>query len=129
MSQVVKAIVATDTGDRKMITKGLSPLFTDVFQSKSEWSEVRDSEHQVAKVYRIGVKIGAQATVTDYQVIQERDALSDAVKRTKRQVVEGIFGEFRPHFRMIEKAIYNHNMEEAGRLLHEMEYTMFEEYE
>lgn len=129
MSQVVKAIVATDTGDRKVITKGLSSLFTDVFQSKSDWHEVRDNENGVARIYRIGIKIGAQATVTDYEYMRDVDALSEAVKRTKRQVIEGIFGEFRPHLRMIEKAIYNHDMEEAGRLLHEMEHIMFEEYE
>lgn len=129
MSQVVKAIVATDTGDRKIIAKGLSPLFTDVFQTKSEWHEVRDDTHQVSKVYRIGVKIGAQTMVTDYEYLKDVDVLSEAVKRTKRQVIEGIFGEFRPHIRRIEKAIYDHNPEEAGRLLHEMEHVMFEEYE
>lgn len=128
MSQVVKAIVATDTGDRKVITKGLSPLFTDVFQTKSEWYELRETEG-VSKVYRVGVKIGGQVMVTDYEYLKEADALSAAVKRTKKQVIEGIFGEFRPHFRRIEKAIYDHNAEEAGRLLYEMEHIMFEEYE
>jgi hypothetical protein len=53
-------------------------------------------------------------------------ALTESILRTKRQVIEGIFGEFRPHFRRIEKAIYNYNYEEAGRLLHEMERVMFE---
>lgn len=128
MSQVAKAIVATDTGDRKLVTKGLSTLFTDVFQTKSEWFETRESDG-VAKVYRIGVKIGAQTMVTDYQYVKDVDALSEAVKRTKKQVIEGIFGEFRPHIRRIEKAIYDHNIEEAGRLLHQMEHVMFDEYE
>jgi hypothetical protein len=129
MSQVVKAIVATDSGQRKFIPKGLSPLFTDVFASKSEVSETYSTEGSVGILYRIGTKIGADCIVTDYERVQSDNALQHAIVRTKRQVIEGIFGEFRPHFRRIEKAIYNHNMEEAGRLLHEMEYQMFEEIE
>ena len=128
MSQVAKAIVATDTGERKLVTKGLSPLFTDVFASKSEVSEVQDIEGVGIK-YRIGVRIGSDCLVSSYERFNNDDALKNAIVRTKRQVIEGIFGEFRPDFRRIEKAIYNHNMEEAGRLLHEMEYKMFEEIE
>lgn len=122
MSQVSKAIVATDTGDRKYIPKGLSPLFQDVFSAKSEVSEVRTVD-DIGIVYRIGCKIGASVTVS---AMNGDSALSEAVNRTKRQVIEGIFGEFRPHFRRIEKAIYDFNYEEAGRLLHEMERVMFE---
>jgi len=129
MSQVVKAIVAADTGDRRVVTKGLSPLFTDVFQTKSEWFEVRDETNSVTKVYRIGVKIGGQAMVTDYEYMTSDEALTSAVNRTKRQVIEAIFGEFRQDFRRIEKAIYDHDSESAGRMLYDMERKMFEEIE
>lgn len=128
MSQVVKAIVATDTGDRKVLTKGLSPLFMDVFKAKSEIYELKDVQG-VAKVYKFGVQIGSQAMVTDMDYLKGPDALTEAIKRTKRQVIEGIFGEFRQDFRRIEKAIYDYQYEEAGKLLHEMERKMFEEYE
>ena len=129
MSQVVKAIVATNTGQRKIIPKGLSPLFVDVFSTKSELSETYSTNGSVATQYKIGTMIGSQCLVTEYETFAQVDALQHAINRTKCQVIEGIFGEFRPHFRRIEKAIYDHNMEEAGRLLHEMEYQMFEEYE
>lgn len=125
MSQVSKAIVATDTGERKFVPKGLSPLFQDVFSSKAEVSEVYKDDG-IAILYRIGVKIGSQAMVTDYERMKSDNAISEAVNRTKRQVIEGIFGEFRPYFRRIEKAIYDYNYEEAGKLLHEMERVMFE---
>lgn len=128
MSQVVKAIVATDTGNRKVIQKGLSALFTDVFHAKSEIYELKDTQ-TVTKVYRFGVQIGCQAMVTDTEYLHNPDALQQAIKRTKRQVIEGIFGEFRQDFRRIEKALYDYQFEEAGKLLHEMEYKMFEEYE
>lgn len=128
MSQVVKAIVATDSGERKYIPKGLSPLFTDVFASKSEVSEVIGMDGVGIK-YRIGVKLGADCLVTEYDCMQSDNTIQAAIIRTKRQVIEGIFGEFRPHIRRIEKAIYDYNYEEAGRLLHEMERVMFDELE
>ena len=53
-------------------------------------------------------------------------ALTLAINRTKQQVIEGIFGEFRPYFRRIEKAIYDYDYDKAGELLYEMERLMFE---
>mgnify|MGYP006275530667 CR=1 FL=1 len=129
MSQVVKAITATDSGERRHIPKGLSPLFTDVFVSKSEVSDAFSTMGEVGIRYRIGVKLGADCLVTDYERMNSDNTLQHAIDRTKRQVIEGIFGEFRPHIRRIEKAIYDYNYEEAGRLLHEMERVMFEELE
>jgi hypothetical protein len=122
MSQLSKAIIATDTGERKYIPHKLSPLFQDIFSAKEELQQVT-TPTEVGKVYRIGCKIGSQAVVSDYEY---EDALENAIMRTKRQVIEGVFGEFRPHFRRIEKAIYDHDYNEAGRLLHEMERIMFE---
>ena len=126
MSQVSKAITFTDTGERKYIPKGLSPLFQDIFSAKAE---IYDSPGPdlIGKVYRIGCKIGSQAIVTDYQQFKDgAGALEAAIMRTKMQVIEAIFGEFRPHFRRIEKAIYDHDYHEAGKLLHEMERQMFD---
>jgi hypothetical protein len=122
MSQLSKAIIATDTGERKYIPHELSPLFQDIFSAKEEIQQVT-TPTDIGKVYRIGCKIGSQAVVSDYDY---EDALENAIMRTKRQVIEGVFGEFRPHFRRIEKAIYDHDYNEAGRLLHEMEHIMFE---
>ena len=92
------------------------------FSAKEEIQQVT-TPTDIGKVYRIGCKIGSQAVVSDYDY---EDALENAIMRTKRQVIEGVFGEFRPHFRRIEKAIYDHDYNEAGRLLHEMEHIMFE---
>lgn len=126
MSQVSKAIVAIDTGDRKYIPKALSPLFQDVFSAKAEIQDTYGPEH-IGKVYMIGCKIGSQAVVSEYEsFVHGFSPLEEAIMRTKRQVIEGVFGEFRPYIRRIEKAIYDYNYEEAGRLLHEMERIMFE---
>jgi len=126
MSQLSKAVVALDTGDRKHIPKGLSPLFQDVFSSKVEISQAPSST-DIAKIYRIECRIGAQAQVSEYALFVEGSSpLEEAIMRTKRQIIEGVFGEFRPHFRRIEKAIYDYDYHEAGRLLHEMERLMYE---
>lgn len=121
MSQISKAITFTDTGDRKYIPKGLSPLFQDVFSSTATIEQVVTP--LIGKVYAIGCKIGVRAIVSEHE---GSGALENAVMRTKRQVIEAVFGEFRPHFRRIEKAIYDHDYNEAGRLLHEMERVMYE---
>lgn len=122
MSQLSKAITFTDTGERRYIPKGLSPLFQDVFSANATIQNVTGPD-LIGKVYTIGCKIGSRAVVSEYEGSGE---LEHAVMRTKRQVIEAVFGEFRPHFRRIEKAIYDHDYNEAGRLLHEMEQLMFE---
>ena len=125
MSQVSKAIVAIDTGDRKYIPKTLSPLFQDVFSAKAEIQNV-NTPTDIGVIYRIDCRMGAKAIVTEYNQMRHSGALEEAIMRTKRQIIEGVFGEFRPHFRRIEKAIYDYDYNEAGRLLHEMERIMFE---
>jgi len=124
MSQLSKAIQAFDTGDRKIHRLGLSPLFTDVFDAKSEW---RDDPTNILKIYKIGVKLETTAAVTDTNAMKMHNPFEEAVNRSKRQIIEAVYGEFRQYFRRIESAIYNHNMEEAGRLLHEMERVMFDD--
>lgn len=118
MSQVALAITATSTGERKVHNK-LSPLFQDVFNTKSTIQELNSEYGEIYKVYRIGATIGGQCHIS------EADQMDEAIKRTKMQVIEAIFGEFRPHIRRIEQAIYKYDMETAGKLLHEMEDQMF----
>ena len=123
MSQLAKAILHTDTGERKYIPKGLSPLFQDVFDKREEWHTTYTPD--VAKVYRIGITLGNTTMVPEHTSLKDPDALTEAVRRTKEQVIEAVFGEFRQDFRRIEKAIYNFNYEEAGVLLYQMERKMF----
>ncbi len=126
MSQVVKAISATDTGDRRYIKEKLSPLFQDVFDVKSQIGELRDSSGQVIKVYKIGVTLGNSVAVSELDQLQNPDSLTEAINTTKRAVIEGIFGEFRPYFRRMEIALSNYDTEQARLILHELEDLMFE---
>ena len=123
MSQVVKAITAEDTGNRKLIDS-FSPLFQDVFSVKETIQELRHDE--VAKVYRIGVTLGAQCMVTESMRDANEDSLKLAIDRTKRSVIEAIFGEFRGDIMHLETAIYNRDFAKAKELLRVLEHKMFE---
>ena len=127
MSQVVKAIAAIDTGQRKVFDeKKFSPLFQDVFESKMQVSEVRDVEFITAKLFKIGVTLGQTAMVTELEQLGSDDALSEAIYRTKRSVIEAIFGEFREDFMRIQNALYDRDFQKARTLLVAFENKMFE---
>lgn len=124
MSQVIKAITAHDTGERKVFHNSFSPLFQDVFNVKSEIQEFRHLS-DVAKAYRIGVTIGAQVYVEELEMMANENALTSAIERTKRQVIEAIFGEFRQDFMMVERALYDRDFQKARDHLRAFEEKMF----
>ncbi len=126
MSQVVKAISAAGTGESRYIKENLSPLFQDVFNVKSHINEVQDSQGFVAKQYKIGVTLGNTMLIGETEQLSNPDALIDGINTTKRAVIEGIFGEFRPYFRRMEIALSNYDTEQARLILHELEDLMFE---
>lgn len=123
MSQVVKAVIAEDTGDRKLLDS-FSPLFQDVFSVREEIHDVR-SMQEVAKVYRIGVTLGNQCVVSEYEQLTKEDVLAEAINRTKRSIIEAIFGEFRGDLMHLENAIYDRDFLKAKNLLRVLENKMF----
>ncbi len=124
MSQVVKAITAQDTGERKVFHDSFSPLFQDVFNIKSEIQEFKHLS-DVAKAYRIGVTLGAQVYVEDLEMVTNENALTNAIDRTKRQVIEAIFGEFRQDFMLVERALYDRDFQKAREYLRVFEDKMY----
>lgn len=123
MSNLVKAITATDTGDRKYIKQNTSQLFQDMFSGREEVQTIFSPE--IAKVYKIGVTLGSTCMVPEYMELANANTLSEAIGRTKRQVIEAVFGEFRQDFRAIERHLYNYEFEEAATALRAMEHRMF----
>jgi hypothetical protein len=119
MSQVVNAIVATK-GDRHRFKQ--TKLFQDVFSVREDIQTVAGTEIQ----YKIGVTIGSQCWVDELSQLKAGDAVEMAIERTKRQVIEAIFGEFRADFRNIERALYDSNIEEARVMFHALEDRMFQ---
>lgn len=126
MSQVVRAIEAKDEGQRKIIRESFSQLFQDVFSVKEYTQDVRGTEG-IAKQYRIGVTLGSQVWVNELDVLQEgTDALQEAINRTKRHVIEAIFGEFRQDLMLIEHALYDRDFQKARDYLRILHQKMFE---
>lgn len=128
MSQIVNAIMATDTGERKLIKEGkFSPLFQDVFERKEHLSEGFDSNGFIAKMYKIGVTLGNQVTVSEINALHLGDyVLEEAIVRTKLAVIEAIFGEFREDFYRIEGALYDRDFQKARTLLTSFQRKMYE---
>ncbi len=125
MSQVVKAIVATPGDRRRVYDKELSPIFTDVFQVKEQWDTPVDARSLGTQMrYRIGVTIGNEAWV-DGDVEDNSAKIAEAVQRSRKAVIEAIFGEFRGQFYRIEKALYDRDYEQARAMLHQLEQSMF----
>lgn len=120
MSEVVNAITATK-GDRFRLKQ--TKLFNDVFavrediQTLSPGTEIQ---------YRIGVTLGSQCWVDELSQLKAGDAVEMAIERTKRQVIEAIFGEFRTDFRNIERALYDSDIETARVMFHALEERMFQ---
>ena len=61
----------------------------------------------------------------EQEYLKDEYALGHAIGRTKNQVIEAVFGEFRQDFRLIEKHLYNYEFEEAATALRRMEDKMF----
>ena len=123
MSQLVKAITATDTGSRK-INQEFSPLFVDVFDKTEKIHELR-SPIELGKIYEIGVTLGAKTIVSESDYLHDKDGLSVAIERTKQSIIEACFGEFREDFYRIQNAIYDRDFQKARSLLIEFQDKMF----
>jgi len=119
MSKVVNAIMATKEHRRRLKQ---TKLFQDVFAVREDIQTVAGIEIQ----YKIGVTLGSQCWVSEMEQLHNDDVLVRAVERTKRQVIEAIFGEFRADFRNIERALYDSDIETARVMFHALEDRMFE---
>jgi hypothetical protein len=125
MSQLVKAIAAHDTGNRKALEGKFSPLFQDVFEKKEHITEVRDAYYEVAKLYKIGITLGQTCMVTELDQLQGEDVITMAIERTKKSIIEAIFGEFREDFMRLNTALYDRDFAKARTLLNQFENKMF----
>jgi hypothetical protein len=132
MSKVVNEIMAV-RGDKVRLKQ--TKLFQDVFAVREDTQNLKTGTEMAISPflfrgteiqYRIGVTLGAQCWVDELEQLKSDNALANAIERTKRQVIEAIFGEFREDFRNIERSLYDSNVEEARVQLHAMEDKMFQ---
>ena len=116
---------ALDTRDRKYITPKKSKLFENVVNVKSTIYEDKQSIN-VAKVYKVAATFGSQVMVTETELLSNPHALEYAADNAKRAVAEAVFGEFRPIIIQIYNALYDYDVEQARKLLSELEIQMFD---
>ena len=80
----------------------------------------------VAKVYRVSATFGTQVMITDAELLRNPHAIEYAADNAKRAVAEAVFGEFRPIIIQIYNALYDYDVEQARKLLSELEIQMFD---
>ncbi len=117
MSKIVSMIKATDTGRRSLKRERLSKMMTIHENVETDFAS------QYNMLYRIEVKLGAQATVDAH----DADRLKYAIDNTKRNVIEYMFGEFRQYFRELNIALWEEDTKAAMEILERFERQMFEE--
>lgn len=116
MSKFATSVHAGSTGKLRPTN---APL--DNLSVREDWSN-----YGYTKEYRIGVSVTHSAHLTDEMIrLSQGVALTDAVQTVKRAVVEEVFGEFRPYFRALEVALYEHDWNRARTLIREFETQMF----
>ena len=124
MSQLVKAVMAHDTGNRAVLENKFSPLFVDVFEKKEHIDQTYD-QCLVGKRYRIGVTLGSHTIVSEFDMMQDKDALALAIERAKRSIIEAVFGEFRQDIMQLQNAIYDRDFQKSRTILTNLEDKMF----
>lgn len=131
MSQLVKAITATDTGNVRRISDSFSPLFNDLVSITSKIKESTSffTPREICKEYVIGVEIKDSVLIADNlsHCNQSQDAIEAAIRMSKLKIIEAIFGEFRQDFYRIQTALNQRDHAKASSLLVEFEKKMYED--
>ncbi len=122
MSKLANAVYAKETGRRAK-----SPL-NSVTVTES-WHNSPDSavwNPRFLKEYRVEVGLRHNILLTEEIIhASESAALAEAIAMVKDAVIEEVFGEFRPHFRAINLALWNQDFDAALKALRVMEDQMF----
>jgi hypothetical protein len=121
MSKLAQAVTATDTKNRIVI----DPLFDSMVSITHQVSGVPVFDPSVAYVYRIEAKFGTQCMV-EYQHDGKANYVDEALRNTRKAIIEAVFGEFRQDFYLIHQALWKHELHKAHELLHAFEDKMFQ---
>jgi len=120
MSQLVKSVMAKDTGQRKIIDD-FRPIYRDIVSINEA---ITRSDIHIAQVYDIRAIIGSRVMV---MYDEDQGALKEAINRTKQQIIEAVFGEFREDFMRLEMALYDRDFQKSRIILDEFRNKMFSE--
>lgn len=114
MSKLANLIEAKQTGRIKLLP------YSPVIQVFEDWNSVAEPLKMGMVEYRLEVRFGTRGYAN-------QDNGQDLVRlkdMTKRQILEEVFGEFRPMLRKLERAVYNLEWDDARVALQELELEM-----
>lgn len=114
MSRLTNLIEAQQTGRVKLLPQ--SPVVT----VKDEWSIMADP----LKVGMVEYRLSVSFHVRGFADKSKGEDLARLKDMAKRQILEEVFGEFRPMLRRLERAIYELNWDEARDALRDLEMEM-----
>lgn len=97
------------------------PLYTHIKQDMG----VVPTNFGIAKKYAIRTTFGAEVVIDEF--VHGEKGIYEAVKNTRRAVVEEIFGEFRPRLNELRMALYDKDPHKALDILAQLELQMFYE--
>lgn len=116
MSKLTNLIEAVQTGRVKLVPQ--SPVST----VKDKWSTMLSLDP--LKVGMVEYRLSVTFAVKGYADESKGEDLVRLKDMAKRQILEEVFGEFRPMVRRLERAIYELNWDEARDALRDLEMGM-----
>lgn len=116
MSKLTNRIEAVQTGRVKLIPH--SPVTT----IKDEWSTVPALD--LLKAGMVEYRLSVTFAVKGYADKNKGEDLTRLKDMAKRQILEEVFGEFRPMVRRLERAVYELDWDEARDALRDLEMEM-----
>ena len=114
MSKLCDKIEAVQTGRVKLAREGYT------VQIEEQWNSVVNPSYRTVSEY----KLSAKFEVRGFSGSDKREDLVHLKNMAKRQVIEEVFGEFRPLIRSIELALYNLDVAGAKTALRHLENEM-----
>lgn len=119
MSNLAKQLRAHDTGRRYAETPAIPAL--------SVLHEVRETP-ELTKEVSVGIHLKGTVMVSDsLSDAYDENVFTDAIRQLKRNIVEQVFGEFRPIIFSINEAQHKRDWAEATRLTGKLYEQMFVE--
>jgi hypothetical protein len=112
MSKLAKLVEAHQTGKVKYMLQ-----LPTIMRVEQDISEMRMDT--LKREYRLSVVLQLKGYA------QGEEELEYLIRAARKQMVEEVFGEFRMMLRKIENALYNLDIQEAKKLLSELDTEMF----
>lgn len=114
MSKLATAVYAKQTGIRA------TPAPLNAVTVQESWANTYPYDLE----FRIGVELTHTIRVAE-EASRDGRTLTEATRVAKNAIIEEVFGEFRPHVRAVELAIYKRDFDAALAALRTLEQQMF----